>query len=70
MRKTMGFDRLKWEALVYKDVRKTFADSVPCLFPEIPECTWEVKWQLFKIVAASSAARSYVTRHLIQGGKS
>ena len=47
------------KALVDKDVRKTFADSVSCLFWELPECTVdaEVEWWLFKAAVASSAAR-------------
>ena len=49
----------KWEALVDKDVRKNFADSVSSLFRELPQCTATdiEEWPLFKAGVASSAAR-------------
>lgn len=42
----------------YKKISKTFADSVSCLFRELPECTAgaEAEWRLFKAAVASSAA--------------
>jgi len=50
---------MKCEALVDKNVTKTFADGVSCLFRELPECTAdaEVMWRLFYSTVASSAAR-------------
>jgi len=50
---------IKWEALVEKDVRKTFADSLLSLFRDLPECKAKVdeEWKLSKAVIASYAAR-------------
>jgi len=52
--------RLKWEVAAHKIVKKDLCSNVLLLFREISECTAdiEVKWQLFKAVAASSAART------------
>jgi len=36
---------------------KTFADSVLSLFRELPKCTAEAEWRLFKASKVSSAAR-------------
>ena len=49
--------QIKCQALADKNVFRTFADNVSSLFWELPECTAEEEWRLFKTAVASSTTR-------------
>lgn len=66
-------DRIKWETLEDKDVHIEAFLTFFLLFPELPECKADVEeeWRLFKVDAASLAARACVQKDSVwlQDGK-
>ena len=58
--------RIKWELLVDKKVRHTFASKVASLFRELPDYTEDIEteWDLFKSAVITSAAASCGCKHV------